>query len=88
MSYQQVWTRGASDAMGAAVRNYPAHKDTFAAALRELSDRLGTDPGDFGESREGNDRVGFVGPFAVHVRVLHADRQVVILAVHLVSFLP
>lgn len=69
--------------MDALVRELPERRAEFAAALRELADKLSTDPETEGESREEGIRVGFFGRLTARYRAARGERRVYVLDVHL-----
>jgi hypothetical protein len=87
VNYHVHWQQLAFEQMDAIARGNPDYVDMLAAALSELAQALRSHPTNYGESREGNDRVGFPGPLVVTFRVLHADRQVQVLRVRLTTLL-
>ena len=71
-----VWTDDGFDRMNDIVRDNPSRKREFAAALRQITHQLSTDPSNVGESREDDTRVMFAGEVSVFYRV-DADEETV-----------
>jgi hypothetical protein len=68
MSIKIIWQPTAFDHMNAIVRAAPNRKDEFAAALRELSVALTTNPERTGESRDQPYRVAIFGELTFYFR--------------------
>lgn len=83
MTYRLVWRPPAFAAMESLVQEIPERRGEFAAALREMSEKMTTDPDAVGESREENIRVGFFGRLTVRFRIATDERKVFVLDVHL-----
>ncbi len=56
-------------------------RSAVTTAVASIEGRLRIDPLDFGESREGPERVVFVPPLVVRFRVVEDDRQVIVLSI-------
>jgi hypothetical protein len=61
----------------------PTTRQQVSEALAEIDARLSEAPLDVGESRSGNDRVGFLGCLAIQFAVDEARQIVAIYRVHL-----
>ncbi len=83
MTYHVVWLPPAFNRMNAIVRDNPALAAEFAAALRELTAALSTDPVGTGESREPYYRFAVFGPLAVTFRPFPAEDAVLVVRVRM-----
>jgi hypothetical protein len=83
--FQTFWEPAAFDRMQSLVREHPGLKAGFAYTLSSLSTELAESADIWGESREGNLRLGYVGVVSVLVRVDANDRTVRIVDVRLES---
>jgi len=64
--------------------NSLAEQDRVEATVRRINTNLARDPEDYGESRERDDRVWFIGPLMVVFRIVTNQDEVRILhVVHL-----
>ena len=80
-----VWSERAFDNMNEIVRDNPSRKRELAAALRQITHQLTTDPQRVGESRTGDLRVMFASELSVFYRVDTEDSAVRIANVRLRS---
>lgn len=72
-----VWMDEAFEDMDQIVRENPGRTAELALALRDLTTRLASNPGNVGESRDEDDvRVMFTGPLTVFFRVDEEDKVV------------
>lgn len=83
MRFLVAWNPTAFDRMQDLVRRHPDLKTEFTYALRQLATELGRAADTFGESRGGDDRLGFVGPLAVLVDVSEEEQVAEVLDVAL-----
>lgn len=65
------------------ITDHPDLQAEFALALRALTTELGRAADDWGESRDGPYRLGFVGPLAVVIRIDLDDRLATVVNVGL-----
>lgn len=78
-----VWDNAAFDQMHALILWYPARRDELSHALQTLSTELGQRADTWGESRDDDARLGFIGDLSVLIRVDEEDRVVRIIQVKL-----
>lgn len=78
MNTRVVWQPDAFEQMSEIVRAAPSRKAEFAAALRELSAALATDPDGTGESRDPPYRVAIFGELTFFFRSVPDDATVYI----------
>ncbi len=83
MTFTIGWDVISFDQMALIVRTHPEHRALLADALQELTRSLRSAPGETGESREGDDRIGFFGPLVVAFRVFPAEQRVQVANVRL-----
>jgi hypothetical protein len=68
--YQLKWSQRAFNEMNVIIQGAPDRKQEFAFWLREITDELTAKPTNTGESRQGNRRIAFFGPFIVSVLIV------------------
>lgn len=76
--FRIVWGPVAFERMQQLISTNPQRRAEFAAALQKLTSILRSEAAEWGESRNENVRVGFVGPLAVLVRVDEDDAAVMV----------
>ena len=81
MNYAVIWLPLAIDQLAEAWRT-SVNRNAVTAASHNIDMALGTDPYGFGESREGNERIGFEPPLNVLYRVVKEDRHVYVISIH------
>jgi hypothetical protein len=83
MSFIVTWSKIAHDQMGALILALPRRRKEFSSALKRISSDLQSAPLSQGESREGADRIWFVGDLIVVFRVDEESEAVEVASVHL-----
>lgn len=78
-----TWSEAAFEQMQQLLLDHPSRRTDFVYALRTLERELNQSADMWGESRGGNDRLGFPGPLSVLVEVDPDDRTVTVLRVTL-----
>ena len=71
-----VWSGRGFGEMARIVQLHPGRKAEFAAALRQISERLARDPSNEGESREEEMRVMFADQLSVFYSIDEAHQTV------------
>jgi len=84
VKYTVVWVRSAEDEL-AAIWLEATDRHLVTASALDIDARLAVNPGEEGESRDGNLRILIARPLAVTFAVAHADRLVRVLDVWEVS---
>jgi hypothetical protein len=78
-----VWDDPAFDQMHALILWNPERRGVLSRALQSLSQELSQRADEWGESREGDARLGFIGDLSVLIRVDLEDRVVRLIEVAL-----
>lgn len=81
--YRVEWLNVAFDQMDELIQDHPVLEKAFAVGLQRLARDLSQWPGEVGESRPNDRRIGFFGPLMVYYRVLEPERVVRLISVHL-----
>jgi plasmid stabilization system protein ParE len=76
MNFQVIWVREAERQLTRLWVDYPGDRNAITAASHEIDRLLADDPGNAGESRDGEDRILIVAPLVVYFRVDAANRIV------------
>lgn len=83
MNFLVVWSEHAFEQMGLILRAMSHRRAEFARALKGISATLQDDPITPGESRQGADRIWFVGDLVISYRVDTESRAVEIASIRL-----
>jgi hypothetical protein len=83
MSFSVEWLPPAERQLARLWVDHPNQRNAVTAAVAAIDVMLGRDPSSFGESRSGNERVGFEGPLAISFLVFESRREAQVRAVWL-----
>ena len=86
MTYRVIWRQHLIDQIAQTYLDMLDSEDVvsasrLAAAIPRVWEQLSRNPSDQGESREGYERVTFVGPITVTYEVVHDEMTVLVLKV-------